>query len=199
MKAIVFDLGDVLVRWEAWRAFAPALGGDRAAAEAFMERVDFPTLNLRCDGGECFADLAARIADPADAALLAYYVPNYAATLPEAIEGTWALMERLRAKGLQIHAITNWSAETWPIGVATHPRLGTAFGVTIVSGQEGLLKPDPRIYHLLCDRAGLRPADCLFIDDRAKNVEGARAIGMAAVQFTSPEVLETDLQAMGLL
>ncbi|OJY32325.1 MAG: hypothetical protein BGP11_02860 [Rhodobacterales bacterium 65-51] len=198
MKAIVFDIGNVLIRWEPHPAFLPDLGS-RDAVEDFLTRTDFMARNLRADGGESFAALAAEIADPADRALFATYVDRYAATVPEAIEGTWALMDRLHARGLAIHAITNWSAETWPAGIAAHPRLGYAFDVTVVSGQEGILKPEARIYARLCDRAGLEPGDCLFIDDSLKNVEGARAFGMQAEHFTTPEALEAALTARGLL
>lgn len=198
MKAVLFDIGNVLIDWDARLAFAPALGSLDAAAE-FIARVDFARLNLRADGGERFADLARDIADPADRAVFETYVARYALAVPRAIDGTWSLLERLRARGLAIHAITNWSAETWPIGVATHPRLGTAFGVTIVSGQLGLLKPDPRIFAALCDRAGLAPGDCLFVDDSPKNVAGARAFGMQADLFTTPDALEQALVARGLL
>ena len=198
MKAVVFDIGNVLVRWEPHRAFAPALGG-HDAAEAFMARTGFMARNLRADEGESFADLAAEISDPGDRALLATYVERYRATVPEAIEESWALMERLRERGLQIHAITNWSAETWPHGVAMHPRLATAFGVTVISGHERVLKPDPRIFAALCERTGLDAADCLFIDDSLKNVAGARAFGMQAEHFTTPPALEAALAARGLL
>ena len=195
---IVFDIGNVLVNWDAHLAFLPALG-TRAEVDAFMERIDFAPRNLRADAGEAFADLAAEIADPADRALFATYLPNYALTVPTAIEGTWALMDRLRATGHPIHAITNWSAETWPIGIGAHPRLGTSFGVTVVSGQERVLKPDARIFALLCERAGAAPRDCLFIDDSAKNVAGAKAAGWDAVHFTTPQALETALSERGLL
>lgn len=198
MTAIVFDIGNVLVRWEPHRAFLPDLGS-LEAAEAFLARTDFHARNLRADAGERFADLAAEIADPDDRALFAAYPDRYAATVPTALEGTWDLLERLRSRGHPIHAITNWSAETWPIGVSVHPRLGTAFGVTIVSGREKLVKPDPRIFALLCARAGMSAADCLFIDDGERNVAGARAAGMAAIHFTAPEALAVELTARGLL
>ncbi|NJS39917.1 MAG: HAD family phosphatase [Rhodobacteraceae bacterium] len=198
MTAIVFDIGNVLVRWDPHQAFLPNLG-DRSAVDQFFARTDFYARNLRADGGERFADLAAELADPSDAALLAGYVDRYALTIPDLIEGTWALMDRLRARGHAIHAITNWSAETWPIGVATHPRLGSAFGVTLVSGQERMLKPEARIFALLCDRAAVAPADCLFIDDSEKNVLGARAAGMDAVHFTDPDALDAALAQRGLL
>lgn len=197
-KAVVFDIGNVLIRWDPVLAFLPDLP-DRAAVLAFLARTDFAARNLRADGGARFADLAAEIEDPADRALFAGYVGRYALSVPEAIEGSWDLLAGLAGRGLQIHAITNWSAETWPVGVAAHPRLGTAFGTVVVSGQEGLLKPDPRIFAILCARSGLAAQDCLFIDDSARNVQGACDFGMAAVQFTTPEALARDLTERGLM
>lgn len=195
---IVFDIGNVLIRWDAHRAFLPRLG-TRLAVDSFLARIGFSALNLRADGGERFADLAGEIADPQDRALFASYLPNYALTIPATIPGTWALLDRLRARGHAIHAITNWSAETWPIGLATHPRLASAFDVTVVSGIERMLKPEPRIFALLCGRAGVIPADCLLIDDSDRNVAGARAFGMDALPFTTSAALEQALTARRLL
>ncbi|MEE4118113.1 MAG: HAD family phosphatase [Paracoccaceae bacterium] len=197
-SVVVFDIGGVLVEWQPHLAWIDDLGS-REAVEGFMARIDFPALNLRADGGETFADLAAGLDDPDDARRLAGYVARYPLTVPRAIEGTWALLDRMTARGVPVHAITNWSAETWPRGLTVHPRLGTAFGVTVVSGQEGVVKPDARIFRMLCERAGVAPADCLFIDDGPRNVEGARAAGMDAVRFVSSEALERDLLERGLL
>lgn len=198
MKAIVFDIGNVLVRWDPYLAFLPDLG-TREAVEAFLIRTDFSVRNLRADGGERFADLAREIADPADAALFAGYVERYRLAVAEAIEGTWALMDGLRARGHAIHAITNASVETMPAAYAAHPRLATSFGVTVVSGAERVLKPEARIFHLLCERAGVAAKDCVFIDDSEKNVIGARAAGMDAIHFTGPAALAEALAGRGLI
>lgn len=198
MKAIVFDIGNVLVRWDPYLAFLPDLG-TREAVEAFLIRTDFSVRNLRADGGERFADLAREIADPADAALFAGYVERYPLAVAEAIEGTWALMEGLRARGHAIHAITNASIETMPAAYAAHPRLATSFGVTVVSGAERVLKPEARIFQVLCERAGVKALDCVFIDDSEKNVIGARAAGMDAIHFTGPAALAEALAGRGLI
>nr|WP_272490845.1 HAD-IA family hydrolase [Mesobacterium pallidum] len=131
--------------------------------------------------------------------LFAAYATRFACTIQHAIEDSWRLLDRLRSRGHAIHAITNWSAETWPIGLTAHPRLQEAFGVTIVSGQEKMTKPDPAIFHLLCQRAGVTPSDCTFIDDSAANVAGAEAVGMDAIRFTDPAALDRALTDRGLL
>ena len=198
MKAVVFDIGNVLIHWDPVPAFLPELGS-AARVRDFMVRVDFGARNLRADGGTPFADLAGELADPADRALLAAYPARVPATVPDEIADSWVLLDRLRAAGRQVHAITNWSAETWPAGIRAHPRLGTAFDTVVVSGQVGMVKPDPAIFRLFCARAGLAPGDCLFIDDRAENCAGAESIGMAAEVFTTPAALETALTGRGLL
>jgi len=195
---VVFDIGGVLIDWQPHLAWIDDLGS-REAVDAFMERTDFKARNLRADSGERFADLAEELEDPSDRALLAKYVERYGRTVPGTIEGTWAILDRLKDQGTPVHAITNWSAETWPEGVKVHPRLGTVFDTLIVSGQEGMIKPDAAVFHLLCERAGITPGDCVFIDDGPHNVAGAKAVGMDGIHFTSPEALETELTERGLL
>jgi HAD superfamily hydrolase (TIGR01509 family) len=197
-SVVVFDIGGVLVDWQPHLAWLDEMGS-RDAVEAFMARIDFRALNLRADAGERFADLAATLPDPADARRLAAYVDAYPKTVEHRIEGTWDILDRLRAQGTPVHAITNWSAETWPRGLLAQPRLAEVFGVTVVSGQEGMIKPDPRIFRLLCTRAGVAPQDCVFIDDGPHNVDGARATGMDGIHFTGPDALAAALSDRGLL
>ena len=196
-RAVVWDIGGVLVDWQPHLAWAPELG--EAGAREFMARVAFPALNLRGDGGARFADLAAELADPEDAARLAAYPSLYARTVQGRVLGSWEILDSLIAAGTPVHAITNWSAETWLAGLSVHPRLGEVFGTLVVSGREGVMKPDPAIFRLLCDRAGLAPGDCLFVDDGLHNVEGARAAGMEGHHFRSAEGLRADLAGRGLL
>ncbi len=198
MNAVVFDIGGVLVDWQPHLAWTDALGSEDAA-HAFVERTDFLARNARGDNGERFADMAKELDDPADQALFASYVELYTRTVQDAISGTWEIIDRLKANGTAVHGITNWSAETWPEGLKVHPRLGEVFGTLVVSGQEGVMKPDPRIFEILCERAGVAPRDCVFIDDGAHNVAGARAVGMDAIHFTGAEALETELSERGIL
>ena len=197
-KHVVFDIGGVLVDWQPHLAWADRFGSAEAA-QAFVERTHFRALNARGDAGERFADLALEVADPDDRAHFADYVSLYTKTVVDPIHGTWAILDRLKAQGTPVHAITNWSAETWPEGLKVHPRLGEVFETLVVSGQEGIIKPDARIFHLLCDRAEVSPEACIFIDDGLHNVDGARAVGMDGIHFTSPNALETALTDRGVL
>ena len=194
---VVFDIGGVLVDWQPHLAWGDTL--TEVKARAFMDRAGFAALNRRADGGERFADLAAELEDADDGALLAAYPSLYSRSVRQAVPGTWAVLDDLLARGVPVHAITNWSAETWPEGVRAHPRLGTAFRTLVISGREGVTKPDRAIFDLLCRRAGVGPERCVFVDDGPHNVEGARAAGMDAIHFTGADALRVALADRGLL
>ncbi|MBO9400045.1 HAD family phosphatase [Shimia sp. R9_3] len=197
-SVVVFDIGGVLVDWQPHLAWAEEFETE-ADTLAFMARVDFFARNLRGDSGERFADMARELEDPEDQRRLAAYVPNYAKTVVSAFAGTWDILDELKSKDVPVHAITNWSAETWPEGLKIHPRLGEVFGTLVVSGEEGVIKPDPRIFEMLCERASVAPANCVFIDDSPKNVDGAKAAGWDAIHFTGAEALRAALEQRGLL
>ncbi len=197
VDTVVFDIGAVLVEWQPELAFADELGFD--GASAFLSRIGFDKINLACDAGASFARAAAEIEDPNDAARLASYVERYHLTVPNKIDGTWDCLFDLKDRGVAVHAITNWSAETWPEGLKVHPELGEVFGTTIVSGEVGIIKPSVAIYRVLCERAGVTPEQCVFIDDGLHNCLGARAAGMQAIHFAGPETLRTQLKAQGML
>jgi 2-haloacid dehalogenase len=95
-------------------------------------------------------------------------------------------------------ALTNWSQETFPIARQLYPFLQWFEGI-VVSGEERLVKPDPRIYQLLLDRYSVDPASALYIDDSARNVEAAEALGMHGWWFRDPVGLREHLVGLGLL
>lgn len=197
MKHIVFDIGAVLVDWQPYLAWSNEM--NEAEANAFMKRVNFDKLNVACDAGATFALASQHISDPVDAARVAQYVDRYALTVKHKIIGTWEILYALKGKNIPIHAITNWSAETWGPGVSVHPELEEVFETTIVSGEVGMVKPSVDIFRLLCSRAKIEPQDCIFIDDGLHNCIGAKAAGMDAIHFTDPETLKLELQKKGVL
>ncbi|WP_199262104.1 HAD family hydrolase [Paracoccus binzhouensis] len=199
MKNVIFDLGGVLIDWDPALAFADVFT-DRAAAEAWMARIDFPAWNRLQDGGRSFAEgLAAARAEHGDEARhLAGYLAGFPLTIEKTVPGSWEVAEALLARNLPLYAITNWAAETWPHALELHPRLGDLFRDILVSGQVGALKPAPAIFRLLMDRNGLAARDCIFIDDSPANVEGARVLGMDGILFTGAEALGVELARRGL-
>lgn len=198
VDAVVFDLGNVLVRWEAARAFDGLL--EDAEVERFFADVDFPALNLRQDAGRPWREARAEVArsHPQHAATLDLYVERFAHALPGPVPGSAEVVDDLRAAGVRVLGLTNWSAETYHHAVPAAPVIDRLEAV-VVSGREGLVKPDPRIFHLLAERHGLDPARTVFTDDSAANVAGAAALGYQAVVFTSAAALRAELVVRGAL
>ncbi|MBD9528020.1 MULTISPECIES: HAD family phosphatase [Paracoccus] len=198
-KNVIFDLGAVLIEWDAALGFSDVFT-TRDAAEDWLRQIDFARWNRLQDGGRSFADgLAAAKAEHGDLARhMAHYLTTFPVTIDKTVPGTWEILEDLAARDVPLYAITNWAADTWPAALELYPRLGTVFRDIVVSGQVALLKPEPAIYRMLLDRNGLVAQDCLFIDDSLPNVEGARAVGMDAIHFTDAEALAAELAARGL-
>ncbi len=196
---VVFDVGNVLVRWDP-RHLYRKLFADAERMEWFLTHVCDPAWNLEQDRGRSFADgVAERIArHPEWEAEIRAYDERWFETLDGGIEENVGLLHRLKAEGVPLYAITNFSAEKFAI-TRTHFPFFDLFDGIVVSGEEQLLKPDPAIYRLLLDRYGLAAADCVFIDDSAANVAGARAIGMEGILYAPGVDLATKLAELGAL
>lgn len=195
---VVFDIGNVLIRWNP-RGLYEELIPDAAKREWFLAHVCTDAWNREADRGRPFARGVAELTAqyPEWGREIRAWDERWHDMVPGAIEGSVRLLEGLRAAGVPVWSITNFSREKYPEAVARFPFLA-GFRDTVVSAHEGLLKPDPAIYRVLIDRNRLDPASCLFIDDLPENVEGARSIGMQGVVFTSPEQLAADLASFGL-
>lgn len=195
----MFDLGGVLIDWNPRRLYRKLLP-DAASVEAFLAEVCTAEWNYQQDAGrtcaEAVAELSARHPDRAD--LIAAYYGRWEEMLGGPLEGTVAILDELDAASVPLYALTNWSRETFPIARRRFPFL-TRFRGIVVSGEERLAKPDPRIYRLLCDRYRLDPAGCIYIDDHLANVEAARAAGMTGIRFEAPEQLRHELVGCSIL
>jgi 2-haloacid dehalogenase len=196
--AVIFDLGGVVVSWDPRRAYERVLPVEEVAT--FLERVDFAGWNRLNDGGRSFEEaeqeLIARFPDDREA-ILGYRV-HFDATLTGMVPGMGGLLAELGQAGVRLIALTNWSAETFPLAIERFGIL-RRFEAIVVSGTEGLLKPEPALYELALDRHGLSADSTVFVDDIPANVAAAAALGMAALNFTDAERLRADLVGLGLL
>lgn len=195
---VVFDIGNVLIHWDPKLLYADIFP-DPVQRTWFLSEICTDDWNREFDRGRPFAEGIAELAarHPEWEGPIHAWDERWHEMVPGAIDGSVRLLETLRAAGVPTWAITNFSAEKFPQAVARFPFLA-GFGDTVVSAHERLLKPDPAIYRVLLERNGLDPASCLFIDDLPANAEGARAVGMKAVTFTTPAQLAADLAAHGL-
>jgi 2-haloacid dehalogenase len=113
------------------------------------------------------------------------------------IDGAVALLAELKDTGCELHALTNWSAETFPFARGRFAFLDW-FESILVSADVGLIKPDPAIFRLLLERIGRAAAECIYIDDNARNVASAAALGFDAIAFEDVPRLREELGRRGL-
>lgn len=114
------------------------------------------------------------------------------------VEGTVDVLREIRASGLPLYALTNWSAEVFPLAREQYEFLGW-FDDVIVSGEERIIKPDKEIYDVLVQRTGLDPATTVFIDDSRPNVLAAEELGFTAIQFRDAAQLREELSRLQVL
>jgi 2-haloacid dehalogenase len=196
----IFDLGGVLLDWSPRYLYRKLFDGDEAAMEHFLATVCTTQWNERQDAGRTFAEgvqeLLPEHADKLE--LIEAFGKRFAEMVPGAIEGSVEVLAELKAGGVPIYAITNWSAETFPPQRKRFEFLSWFRGI-VVSGMEGVIKPDPRIFRILCERYAVAPESAVFVDDVAKNAVAASALGLHGIHFRSPEQLRSELAAVGLL
>ena len=200
IETVIFDLGGVLIDWEPRRLFCKIFD-DEEEMEYFLNNICTPDWNVQQDGGRPLAKATQ---------LLVNQYPDYTAQI-EAFYGRWeemlggailptvAILEELiEAKKHRVLALTNWSAETFPVALRDYDFLHWFEGI-LVSGEEKLIKPQQEIYDLMCKRFDINPSTAVFIDDSLKNIRGCEAYGIHGIHFKSGEDLRRELQLMGVL
>lgn len=198
IDAVVFDLGNVLIPFNPRWLFAKLMPDD-ASIERFFEETGFDAWNIEMDAGRRFADgiAAHSLRFPHYRPLFEAFFERWHETVGEPIAESVELLHALRKQAVRTYALTNFSAETYPLAVARFPFLSD-FDGTVVSGREGLVKPDPAIYELLLRRYSITASRAVFIDDRLENVESARRLGFHGIHFVDPALLRPTLRALGL-
>jgi 2-haloacid dehalogenase len=199
VDTVVFDLGNVLIAWDPRRLYRQLIE-DEERMEWFLREICNSAWNEQQDAGRPWSEATALLRGryPEHADLIDAYRLRWEETLVGPIEGTVALLAELKARGVRLLALTNWSQETFPIARQRYPFLQWFEGI-VVSGEERLIKPDPRIYQCLLERYAVDPARALYIDDSARNVAAAEALGMHGWWFSEPAGLRTRLADLGLL
>lgn len=204
VTAVVFDIGNVLIRWDPRILYRKLfthvdMTADERRVAWFLETVCPPDWNVEQDRGRKIADAEAEAIDrhPDFAPQIRAFYGRFQEMIPGEIPQTVAALWRAKAAGLPVHGLTNFGAETFPPTARRFDFL-RAFDSVVVSGDEGVIKPDPAIFERLIDRAGLDPASTAFIDDSAANIETARSLGFVTHRFVDPADFEAWWGEIGL-
>ena len=199
IKAVVFDVGRVIVRWELRALFAKLID-DPSELDWFLTHVVTEEWHFQHDAGRPLDEMVPERQRefPQYADLIDAYAERFLDTIPGPVPGTAPLIEALAKRGTALFAITNFGAEFWQMFLPTQPVLNH-FSDIVVSGKERLAKPDPAIFALAAKRFGYQPQHMLFIDDNAANIEAAAGLGWQVHLFQDALRLQRDLAARSLL
>ena len=194
----VFDFGGVMFDWNPLYLYRKLFETEEEAVW-FTENVCTPDWNNGIDAGNDYAIAVARKCAefPRYWREIQAFDKRWKEMNGGIIEGTVAIHDELIAAELPTFAITNFSWQKWASVLPDFPFIEKFDGI-VVSGLEGLVKPDPRIFNLFCDRYGLAPESCVFIDDSEANILVAGKLGFKTVHFTSPEQCRRELIALGM-
>lgn len=195
---VIFDLGGVVLRWEPHRAYEQVMPADEVGD--FMNEICFNEWNLRHDAGydwdEGEAELISRMPHRREA--IEAYRRYFDLTITGMVPGTAAIMTELQQAGVRLLALTNWSADLFR---PTRRRFGLLdrFAGIVVSGEEGMAKPDPKLFKIVFDRYDVDPRSAIFIDDNPRNCDTAEGLGVEVIRFTGADAARQRLVDLGLL
>ena len=200
INTIIFDLGAVLIDWNPHYMYR-TLFTDEQEMKDFLATICTSDWNEEQDAGRSLqegTDLLVAQHPQHEANIRAFY-GRWEEMLGEPFHDTVELFRRLKTRGkYKIYALTNWSAETFPVALARYDFLSWFDGI-VVSGAEKMRKPAPEFYQILLDRYQVDPRAALFIDDNYRNIVAAEKAGIKSIHFTSAGQLEKELEGLKLL
>jgi len=199
-NTIIFDLGGVLIDWNpdyVYRTIFP----NEDDMRRFYQEICTPDWNEEQDAGRSIHEATEELVKkfPAHEENIRAYYGRWKEMLGGPIEGTVDILRQLKKhKELKLYALTNWSAETFPVALELYDFLHL-FDGRIVSGEEKIRKPFREIYERLINKFGIDPSKTIYIDDNARNLSSPEELGIHPIHFQSPEQLLKELKDLKLL
>ena len=197
IRNIVFDFGGVLVDWNPEYLFRDVFS-DESEMQHFLDNICTPDWNEKQDAGRSLSEATRTLQKhhPKYHDEIRLFYDEWTTMLGGPIEQNVAMLKPLKTK-YRLFGLTNWSAETFPIAFDLYPFFNVFEGI-VISGIEKLAKPDERFYRLLLERYGLVAAECLLIDDNARNIRAASALGFDTLHLQTGVSLEDKLRGLGI-
>lgn len=198
ITTVVFDIGGVLIDWNP-RYLYRQLIADPAELDDFLGRICTPAWHLRHDLGVDIEQSCRELASvhPEQADLIMAWAYRTEDMIAGLLDDTVAVLAELNSAGVRCLALSNMEPETF---VKRRRRFAffELLDGCVISGHEGVAKPDPEIFQILLARYGLDPAATVFIDDNAANVAAAAELGVAGIEFSTATQLRKELRDLGL-
>ena len=199
MKTIIFDLGGVLVDWNPEYVYLNEFDGDRKKMNWFFDNICTSDWNEEQDGGKLIKIATKERIKlfPEHEKLIKMYYGRWEEMLKGEIIESVNILKKLKSKNYKLIALTNWSFETFPVAIRRFEFLKLFDGI-VVSGKIKMLKPFKDIYNYTINKYKLSPSECVFIDDRVSNVQGAINCGIKGIYFQSSKQLIRELKKLNI-
>ncbi|HEK19332.1 HAD family hydrolase [Mucilaginibacter sp.] len=200
INTIIFDLGGVLIDWNPQYLYRSLFDNEEEMVH-FLANIATPDWNEEQDAGRTLEEGTEMLVKrfPGHEANIRAYYGRWSEMLGGAFDATVDVFKKLKESGkYKVYALTNWSAETFPVAIERYEFLSWFDGV-VVSGTEKMRKPQPEFYQLLLDRYRVKPEEALFIDDNKRNILAAERLGIRSIHYQSPEQLASELKQLDIL
>ncbi len=197
-RAVVFDIGNVLIEWQPERFYDSVIGPARRK-EMFSD-VDLHGMNEAVDLGANFRDTIYAMAEqyPAWRDEIRLWHDRWIEMAAPVIPHSVRLMRALQDKGIPVFSLTNFGVQSFDLAAAHYPFLRD-FDRPYISGHMRIVKPDPAIYKALEADCGVAPEALIFADDRPGNIHMAASRGWQVHLFEGPQGWADRLVETGLL
>jgi 2-haloacid dehalogenase len=200
IEAIIFDLGGVLIDWNPSYVFDKMFDNEKQKKH-FFENICTSDWNEKQDAGRSLKEATETLVaqHPQWKQYIEAYYGRWEEMLGGPIHDTVDVLREIKEKGnYKLYALTNWSAELFPIALERYDFLHW-FDGRVVSGEEKIRKPFPEFYQLTLKRFHLQPEKTLFIDDNLRNVEAAQRLGIQVIHFENARQLKKELTRLRIL
>lgn len=200
IDTLVFDLGGVLIDWNPEYLYNKIIP-DEQERKWFLSNICTPDWNEEQDAGRSLQEATDYLVKkfPGHEKSIRAYYGRWKEMLGGPIHETVEIFRELKDRGeLRLYALTNWSAETFPVALELYDFLHW-FDGRLVSGEEKVRKPFPEIYKLLIERFGIDPKHAIYVDDNIRNILPARDIGFVGIHFRTPALFREELKRLGVL
>ena len=198
IKNVIFDLGGVLIDWNPEYVYLEVFNGDREKMKWFFDEICTIDWNENQDAGyplQQATEERVKLFPEYEEWIRTYY-GRWEEMLGKQIDGTVTILKQLIDNpNYKVVALTNWSAETFPIALERFDFLHWFEGI-VVSGTEKMRKPFNEIYELTLNRFNIEASKSLFIDDNARNIEAAKKMGINTIRFNNPTQLKSELRSL---
>lgn len=197
LKNIIFDFGGVLMDWDP-RYFYGTYFENESDMDFLLKNITTNAWNAEQDRGRSIQKATDKLVKehPLFEKDIRAYYDNWTTMLKGDIPQNVAVLRQLEGK-YPLYGLTNWSAETFPYALEHYDLFALFEGKIVVSGDEKLIKPDPKIFKVLLNRYDLVAEESVFIDDNPDNIVTAKSLGFACVHITPETNLGQELRQLG--